>query len=143
MKTNVIILFFFLLFGFAATAQEAKMLKKTGDIAAEKQMLKTDIGSVSALQTKKLSKFLNLSDNQFELVNGLIGKHLKSDKYAKLLSQLSGNTMSKAMPKKDGLDSLSAELYNDTDFTKDINVILDDKQKESYKEMVNKFLTPR
>lgn len=143
MKTNVFILIFALLFGFTATAQEAKTLKRKGEIATEKQMLKTDVESVSAIQTKKLSKFLNLSDSQVELVNGLVSKHLKSDKYTKLLTQLSGNKMSKAVQKEEGFDELSAELYNDKDFSKDINSVLDDKQQESYKELVNKFLTPR
>lgn len=143
MKTNVFILIFALMFGFTGTAQDATMLKRKGDIASEKTSLKTDLESVSNMQTKKLTKFLNLSDSQIKLVSELVGKHLKSEKYADLIAKFSGNQMNKAVQKTEGFDPLSAELYNDKDFTKDINEVLDDKQKESYKEMLNKFLTPR
>jgi hypothetical protein len=143
MKTNVFILIFALMFGLTTTAQETTMLKRKGDIASEKTSLKTNLQSVSNLQTKKLSKFLNLSDSQIQLVSELVGKHLKSEKYADLISKFSGNSMTKSVQKSEGFDPISAELYNDKDFTKDINEVLDDKQKESYKEMLNKYLTPR
>lgn len=144
MKTNVFILILALMFGLNTTAQEATMLKRKGDIASEKSALKTDVQQLSAIQTKKITKFLNLSDSQVALVSELVTKHLMSGKHSDLIAKLTGNSaMTKSVQKEEGFDPLSGALYNDKSFSDDLTAVLDDKQKDSYKQLVNKFLTPR
>lgn len=131
------------MFGFTATSQEAVSLKRKADVSANKQVLKTDIDGVSAIQTKKLAKYLNLSDSQITAVGDLVGQHLKTSKFQDLINKVSANNMSKSLQKEEGFNRVAAELYNDEAFSKDLNAVLDDKQKDAFKDLNNKYNEPR
>lgn len=144
MKTNVLILVFAFIFSFNLNAQERLTLQRKGDVPTEKQLAKPNPENISQLHGKKLTQYLNLSEDQTKSVTSLIEKHLNADKYLKLIGSLNGNDV-KTMTKSKNFeqDYVSSELFKDEAFTKDLSTVLDTKQLVMFRELINKELRPK
>lgn len=144
MNTKVLIFIVALIFSFNLNAQERQTLQRKGDVSVEKQLAKPDAQNLSELQGRKLAKYLNLSQDQFTSVTGLIEKYLNTDKYQKIIGSLT-NEHVKTISKSPNFeqDYVSATLFVDESFTKELGTMIDTKQMSVFKELINSELMPK
>ncbi|MGF1555604.1 hypothetical protein [Paucihalobacter sp.] len=144
MKTNVLIIVFAFIFSFSLNAQERRTLAKQNNVSSEKQILKPNAENLGQLQGRKLAKHLSLSEDQYYSVTSLIQKHLKGEKYQKLMATVaSDNVQEISKSKTFEQDFVSAELFKDQDFTKELSTIIDEKQMGLFNDLVKNQLSPK
>lgn len=144
MTTNVLILVFAFIFSFSLNAQERRSLTKMSPASSEKQMTMPSAENLSQIQGTKLAKYLNLSQEQLSSVTSLIQKHLKGDKYQKLISTLANDNVKEISTSKTfEQDHVSSKLFKDQNFTKELSTVIDDNQMSIFNELIEKQLSPK
>lgn len=122
----------------AAFSVEAQSLKTMTD-KVEKTASSADQGSFidkfAGDQVKKLTKKLNLSEQQQSQASDLVVSQLKSPKFQKLIGSFSPEQLLSGGASKD----LSKALNNDTDFKSGMSDILTDDQKGEMKKKKSKM----
>lgn len=120
----------FLFFAFGIMQVSAQSLSSLAKSAA---LGGVSIEALAGDQVKRLTKKLNLSEQQEEQVSGLVVSQLKSEKFQKLLGSVGADKLMSSGSKSDISDKVESTLMTDDSFKKEMSSILDDKQKEALK----------
>ncbi len=117
------------LFGMQLSAQDMKSLGSS--VSNESSSM---IDQVAGDQVKKLTKKLNLSESQQNMVSDLVVSQLKSPKFQKLI----GDSASKLLGSgsSDDLDNISRALLDEPEFQNDMKKVLNDDQKKEFSKML-------
>ncbi|GGG41003.1 hypothetical protein [Bizionia arctica] len=126
----------FLFFAFAMMQVSAQNLSSIASSASSGSMIE----NLASDQVKNLTKKLNLSESQQQLVSGLVVSQLKSEKFQKLLGSLGADKLMGSSNTSDNTaeqtDKIQSALLGDEGFQKEMGSVLDKKQMETMKSYI-------